>query len=49
MPRKIALPSPSKDNLNYQNQQAALEEMQKNSDFGQQPDNIQGRVWLDKK
>ena len=48
MPRRMALPSPSKDNLNYNNQQAALEEMQKDPGFGQQPDNIQGRIWWDK-
>lgn len=33
MPRRMALPSPSKDNLNYNNQQAALEEMQKTLDL----------------
>ncbi|AMR41722.1 SusD/RagB family nutrient-binding outer membrane lipoprotein [Elizabethkingia anophelis] len=48
MPRRMALPSPSKDNLNYNNQQAALEEMQKDPGFGQQPDNIKGRIWWDK-
>lgn len=48
MPRRMALPSPSKDNLNYNNQQAALEEMQKDLGFGQQPDNIKGRIWWDK-
>jgi len=48
MPRRMALPSPSKDNLNYPNQQAALEEMQKEPGFGQQPENIYGKVWWDK-
>ena len=49
MPRRIALPSPSKDNLNYQNQQSALDQMKQDPDFGASESDIQGRIWWDKK
>jgi hypothetical protein len=34
MPRRIVLPTPSKDNLNYQNQKEALDQMKQDPDFG---------------
>ncbi|AZA82041.1 SusD/RagB family nutrient-binding outer membrane lipoprotein [Chryseobacterium lactis] len=48
MPRRIALPTPSKDNLNYQNQQTALDQMNQDPGFGGNPNNIWGRIWWDK-
>lgn len=49
MPRRVVLPTPSKDNLNYQNQQSALDQMKQDPDFGGSESNIQGRIWWDKK
>ncbi|HFK5528700.1 TPA: SusD/RagB family nutrient-binding outer membrane lipoprotein [Elizabethkingia anophelis] len=49
MPRRVVLPTPSKDNLNYQNQQSALDQMKLDPDFGGSESNIQGRIWWDKK
>ncbi|AJW64658.1 Starch-binding associating with outer membrane [Elizabethkingia miricola] len=49
MPRRVVLPTPSRDNLNYQNQQSALEQMKQDPDFGGSESNIQGRIWWDKK
>ncbi|PWN65146.1 SusD/RagB family nutrient-binding outer membrane lipoprotein [Chryseobacterium phosphatilyticum] len=48
MPRRIAIPTPSKDNLNFQNQQAALNQMKQDPDFGGNESNIFGRIWWDK-
>lgn len=49
MPRRIVLPTPSKDNLNYQNQKEALDQMKQDPDFGAGESDIQGRIWWDKK
>lgn len=49
MPRRIVLPTPSKDNLNYQNQKAALDQMKQDPEFGSSESDIQGRIWWDKK
>ncbi|WP_276967559.1 SusD/RagB family nutrient-binding outer membrane lipoprotein [Chryseobacterium sp.] len=49
MPRRIVLPTPSKDNLNYQNQKKALEQMKQDPEFGASESDIQGRIWWDKK
>jgi len=49
MPRRIVLPTPSKDNLNYKNQNAALNQMMQDPDFGTSESDIQGRIWWDKK
>ncbi|WP_027380638.1 SusD/RagB family nutrient-binding outer membrane lipoprotein [Chryseobacterium daeguense] len=49
MPRRIVLPTPSMDNLNYSNQQAALNLMKQDPDFGTSENDIQGRIWWDKK
>ena len=49
MPRRMVLPTPSKDNLNYQNQQAALDQMKQDPGFGISESDIQGRIWWDKK
>jgi len=49
MPRRIVLPTPSADNLNYNNQQAALNQMKQDPDFGSSENDIQGRIWWDKK
>lgn len=49
MPRRIVLPTPSRDNLNFQNQQSALDQMKQDPDFGASESDIQGRIWWDKK
>jgi hypothetical protein len=49
MPRRIVLPTPSADNMNYNNQQAALNQMKQDPDFGTSESDIQGRIWWDKK
>jgi len=49
MPRRIVLPTPSKDNLNYQNQKEALDQMKQDPGFGASESDIQGRIWWDKK
>ncbi|MCQ9637108.1 SusD/RagB family nutrient-binding outer membrane lipoprotein [Chryseobacterium sp. WG23] len=49
MPRRIILSTPSKDNLNYQNQKSALDMMKLDPDFGLSESDIQGRIWWDKK
>lgn len=49
MPRRIVLPTPSADNLNFNNQQAALNQMKQDPDFGVSESDIQGRIWWDKK
>lgn len=49
MPRRIVLPTPSKDNLNYQNQKDALDQMKQDPEFGSSESDIQGRIWWDKK
>lgn len=49
MPRRIVLPTPSADNLNYQNQKAALDQMKQDPDFGTSESDILGRIWWDKK
>lgn len=49
MPRRIVLPTPSKDNLNYQNQKEALDQMKQDPEFGASESDIQGRIWWDKK
>lgn len=49
MPRRIILSTPSKDNLNYQNQKSALDMMKLDPDFGSSESDIQGRIWWDKK
>lgn len=47
MLRRIA--TPSKDNLNYQNQKNALDQMKQDPEFGTSENDIQGRIWWDKK
>jgi hypothetical protein len=49
MPRRIVLPTPSANNLNFNNQQAALNQMKQDPDFGTSESDIQGRIWWDKK
>ena len=49
MPRRIVLPTPSANNLNFNNQQAALNQMKQDPDFGTSENDIQGRIWWDKK
>ncbi len=49
MPRRIVLPTPSRDNLNFKNQQDALNQMKQDPDFGASESDIQGRIWWDKK
>lgn len=49
MPRRIVLPTPSKDNLNYQNQKEALDQMKQDPQFGASESDIKGRIWWDKK
>lgn len=49
MPRRIVLPTPSADNLNYQNQKASLDQMKQDPDFGTSESDILGRIWWDKK
>ncbi|WP_343643076.1 SusD/RagB family nutrient-binding outer membrane lipoprotein [Chryseobacterium sp.] len=49
MPRRIVLPTPSKDNLNYQNQKEALDQMKQDPEFGASESDIKGRIWWDKK
>lgn len=49
MPRRIVLPTPSANNLNYNNQLSALNQMKQDPDFGSSESDIQGRIWWDKK
>lgn len=49
MPRRVVLQTPSANNLNYSNQQAALNQMKQDPDFGTSESDIQGRIWWDKK
>lgn len=49
MPRRIILNTPSRDNLNYENQKASLDQMKQDPDFGTAENDIHGRIWWDKK
>ena len=48
MPRRFSISFPSLTDINYENAKAAIEEQQKNPDFGV-PGDITGRVWWDMK
>jgi len=47
MPRRALLNEPASSDWNYENANAALEDMKKDADFGGNPSNIHGRVWWD--
>lgn len=49
IPRRAALSVPLSTDANYETRKAALDEMAKDSDFGQGPSDVFGRVWWDKK
>lgn len=49
MPRRALITLPVSTDLNYNNAKAALDDMQKDPDFGQGGTDIYGRVWWDKK
>ncbi|WP_423148568.1 SusD/RagB family nutrient-binding outer membrane lipoprotein [Rubrolithibacter danxiaensis] len=49
IPRRAPLTLGVPTDMNYENQKAAYEDMAKNPDFGQGPNDAFGRVWWDKK
>jgi hypothetical protein len=49
IPRRASLAAPLTTDPNYATRKAALDEMQKDADFGQGPNDVFGRVWWDKK
>lgn len=49
IPRRASLPAPLTTDPNYATRKAALDEMAKDPDFGQGPNDVFGRVWWDKK
>lgn len=47
MPRRAMINAPVSSDWNYENANAALEDMKLDPDFGGNPSNINGRVWWD--
>lgn len=48
MPRRASINLLPETNLNYQNQQDAIQQMSQDADFGNGPNDFFGRVWWDK-